>query len=345
MFLSRSRFIAFLLLVASFCGINTQGGDSARKSEQHDINPETQDVSPAIQNTNPTWVTIYVHGTTTKSGLKLLSKFCPDICYGAPGVHHVNNMPEHAIFRQDVKNLSVGDLKRFDPKHFYTFGWSGALSFFEREKAGNELYEGIKNLLEEYKEKYGFYPKIRIMTFSHGGNVALNMVSHLPFFKGEHVHLELLIIASPVQKVTEHLIEHPEIDFIYTIASTRDLLQVVDNYKYEKKRYFPERFFKTTKNNYCQMKVFVNGRGLGHLDLLRSFMIHIPDCLNIADTYLVAQKSIADTTLNVNTTLKKKKKLKKDENPKTIEIKIKDDKFCFYKGYNLLSCVYGKRKK
>lgn len=332
MFLSRSKFNLFLFLMVSFGVVITQEPDSTNK-------PEKQDANPEIQDTNPAWVTIYVHGTTTKSGLKLLSKFYPDICYGAPGVHPLDNMPASAIFRHDVAKLSSGDLKRFDPKHFYTFGWSGALSFSEREKAGKELYEGIKVLLEEYKDTYEFYPKIRIMTFSHGGNVALNMVSHLPFFKDEHVHLELLIIASPVQKVTEHLIEHPEIDFIYTIASTRDLLQVVDNYKYEKKRYFPERFFKTTKNNCCQMKVFVNGRGLGHLDLLRSFMIHVPDCLNIADAYLAAPKSIVDTTL------KNTKKSKKDKKSGIIEIKIKDNEFCFYKGYNLIPCVYGKRKK
>ncbi len=323
MFLSKSKINLFLCSVASFGAIITQNSDSLNK--------------PDIQDVNPAWVTIYVHGTTTKSGLKLLSKFCPDVCYGAPGVHHIDNMPENALFRRDAEKLFSGDSKRFDLKHFYTFGWSGALSFSEREKAGKELYEGVKVLFTEYKKKYGFYPKLRIMTFSHGGNVALNMVSHLPFFKGEHVHLELLIIASPVQKVTEHLIEHPEIDFIYTIASTRDVLQVVDNYKYEKKRYFPERFFKTTKNNCCQMKVFVNGRGLGHLDLLRSFMMHIPDCLNIADGYLATQKSIT------NTTSKKTKKLNK--NSEIIEIKIKDEKFCFYKGYNLIPCVYGKRKK
>lgn len=305
MLFSKSKFTLFL--VTFFGVINAQ--------------------EPEEENVNPEWVTIYVHGTITKFGLKFLSKFCPDVCYGAPGVHHIDNMPENALFRRDAEKLSFCDVKRFDLKHFYTFGWSGALSFSEREKAGKRLYEGVKHLLEEYKEKYGFYPKIRIMTFSHGGNVALNMVSHLPFFNDEHIHLELLIIASPVQKVTEHLIEHPEIDFIYTIASTCDVLQVADNYKYEKKRYFPERFFKTNKNNCCQMKVFVNGRGLGHLDLLRSFMIHVPDCLNIADAYLATQKSIIDTKLKI------------------IDIKIKDDKFRFYKGYNLMPCVYGKRKK
>lgn len=284
-------------------------------------------------NSKPEWVTIYVHGTMTKAGLKFLSKFCPEICYGAPGVHHIQNMPDYALFRKDVEKLCSGDSKRFSRDHFYTFGWSGALNFAEREKAGKNLYEGITNLLDEYKKKYDSYPKVRVMTFSHGGNVALNMASHLPFLKDEHVHLELLIIACPVQKVTEHLIENPEIDFIYTIASTRDLLQVVDTYKYNKKRYFPERFFNTTKNNCCQMKVLVNNRGLGHLDLLRSFMIHVPDCLNIADVCFE------------NRTFNTQKNIKKNGKSEIIEIKIKDDKFCFYKGYNLISCVYGKRKK
>ena len=42
----------------------------------------------------PEFITIYVHGTTTKVGLKLLSKFCKDVTFGKSGVHHFNQLPE-----------------------------------------------------------------------------------------------------------------------------------------------------------------------------------------------------------------------------------------------------------
>jgi len=281
----------------------------------------------------PDWITIYVHGTTTKLGLNFLTKFCPEIVYGAPGLHHVDKMPKNALFRRDVDTLCAGDNNRFCKDHFYTFRWSGSLSFSARELAGQQLYDEVVKLLQDYKQKYGYYPKLRIMTFSHGGNVALNMASHLPFFKGEPVYLEFLIVACPVQKTTEKFIEHSEINSIYTIYSSRDLLQVADNYKFENKRYFPKRFFKTNKNNCKQIKVIINKRGLGHLDLLRSFTVHLPEVLNKADSFALGQNCSSV------------KGIKSGIQSGLIEVSIKDDKFCFYKGYNLIPCVYGKRKK
>jgi hypothetical protein len=274
----------------------------------------------------PEWVTIYVHGTTTAVGLKLLGKFCTNLVFGKPGIHHLNEMPENALLRQDVNYLEQGAPERFCSEHFYTFGWSGKLNFSAREKAGKELFNGIKKLFDEYKKKYGFYPKLRIMTFSHGGNVALNTVKALPFFKNEHIYLELLLIACPVQKVTEPLIEHKEIDQTYVISSSRDLLQVVDFYTYEKRKYFPNRFFHTVKSNCVQIKVDVNKKGLGHIDLLRSFMIHVPFTLNMAD--LVIKNQICSIT-----------------EPNVINCSIHDNKFRFFKGFNLVPAVHGKRKK
>ena len=84
----------------------------------------------------PEFITIYVHGTTTKVGLKLLSKFCKDVTFGKPGVHHFNELSEISLLLKDAQTLQNGDAKRFDAAHFYTFGWSGSLSFKAREKAG-----------------------------------------------------------------------------------------------------------------------------------------------------------------------------------------------------------------
>jgi len=285
---------------------------------------------------NLMWVTIYVHGTTSAVGLKLIGKFCKDVAWGAPGIHHLDEMPSNALLRSDVDCLQKGAPDRFCADHFYTFGWSGKLSCKARELAGTELWGGLKALLAQYKTKYGFYPKLRIMTFSHGGNVALNMVKLLPFFVGEHVHLELLIVACPVQKITENLIEHDEIDQIYTIASNRDLLQVVDFYQYENKRYFPDRFFHTSKPNCYQIKVSINDRGLGHLDLLRSFMVHLPYTLNMADACAMGQLGMPQDGVC---------EILPSHDPLVINCSILDDKFRFFKGFNLISCVRGHRKK
>ncbi|MBP6892682.1 hypothetical protein KBB68_03830 [Candidatus Babeliales bacterium] len=286
--------------------------------------------------TCPEFITIYVHGTTTKLGLRLLSNFYKDMAFGEPGIHHFDELPDVALLRKDAQILQSGDACRFNANHFYTFGWSGSLSFKAREKAGRELYDGVCALLKDYEKKYGKMPKVRILTFSHGGNVALNMVKLLPFFDEKSVYLELILVAVPVQKVTEKLIESPFVSQSYIISSSRDLMQVVDCYKYEKKRYVPKRFFDTTSQNCRQIKVTINNRGLGHIDLMRSFMLHLPDALNFADQACKQSKTLIEIF---------------DQNSDQadicdiLEYKICDSEFRFYNVLNLQKAVRGQRKK
>lgn len=290
-----------------------------------------------LAHTPPEYLTIYVHGTTTALGLRLISRFCKDVSFGELGIHHIDKLQACNLLRQDALLLQKGDSKRFDVNHFYTFGWSGKLSFKARQKAGFQLYQDIQKLLLEYKKKYGYFPKVQILTFSHGGNVALNMVKSLPFFQDQKVDLELVIVACPVQKVTEPLIEHECIDRSYVISSSRDLLQVVDCYYHEKKWNAPERFFKTSKQNCHQVKVMINDRGLGHIDLMRSFMIHLPYVLNFLDQNCGQQPRILPEIFGSVDC--------KPVQADTLECCILDPEFRFYNVFNLVKVVKGQRKK
>jgi hypothetical protein len=277
----------------------------------------------SVTPSNPEWINVYVHGTMTTFGVRILAKIYPELGYGQQGVAHINQMPANALFLKDVDCLQMADAVRFNADHFYTFGWSGALNFKKREQAGKQLYDGLVVLLNDYHTKYGYFPKLRIITFSHGGNVALNMVQHLPFIADQQVHLEMLIIACPVQKVTQHLLCSTYIDKMYTIASTRDLLQIADRYTFEKKGYFPQRFFCVNQKNCKEIRVFVNNRGLAHIDLMRSFVRHIPQVLKNADLWFEQQQS-CDTIFDCY---------------------IQDPQFRFYNGINLISAIKGLRKK
>lgn len=282
--------------------------------------------------TIPKKVTIYVHGTTSSIGLRLLSKFFKRVAFGQSGLHHINEMPDCSLLRQDIELLQEKDPKRFDAKHFYTFGWSGKLSFKAREVAGLELCKQIKRLIGDYKKRYECVPEIKIITMSHGGNVALNMLKGLPFLKNESIHLELILVAVPVQKVTEKLIESPYVSRSYVISSKRDLIQLVDCYKYEKKCYFPTRFFDTSVPNCHQIEIKINNKGIGHLELLRSFFWHMPYALTVADNYH-----------------RNKALLSLDEggeslSPTIIPCFINDAQFRFYNILNLKKVIYGIRK-
>ncbi len=75
--------------------------------------------------------------------------------------------------------------------HFYTFGWTGLLSQRSRRFEAIRLYNGLSEELSKFHDK-GIYPKIRLITHSHAGNLSLNLaavqaVLHLDLFDDEPV--------------------------------------------------------------------------------------------------------------------------------------------------------------
>ena len=247
-------------------------------------------------------VTIYVHGTQHIS--KILPK---DVWYCPKGLCHISESSDECMVTKDAKILQERDKELFNLEHYYTFGWSGKLSFKDREHAGRKLYEEVQKLLKTYKKRYGAYPRVRVVTFSHGGNVALNMVKNLPFIGNHKVDLELVLIACPVQKVTEYLINHKDISHSYIISSNLDLLQIADTYKYKGKRYLPKRFFDAARDNCHQVAVTVNKKRLGHVDLWHSYMRHIPSTIRAAT---------------------------RSKGKEILEYNVDDTGFVFYRGYN-----------
>lgn len=57
-----------------------------------------------------------------------------------------------------------------EKNYFYTFGWSGLLSQSRRCSEAIRFYNEVSEKLEKYHKK-GIYPKVRVLTHSHGGNV------------------------------------------------------------------------------------------------------------------------------------------------------------------------------
>ncbi len=265
------------------------------------------------------WVNIYIHGTYP--GPRLILDHFDCFFFGKIGLNHISALPQTNLFLQLVKNLCNSDPKRFSFDHFYTFAWSGALCFPARKKAGMILYNKLNDLILDYKKKYDYYPKIRIITFSHGGNVALNMIQFLPFLQDKHIELELVIIACPVQEPLASYIKNPEIDFIYSISTEGDYIQKLDFYQHGGKYQFSNQLFDTTYKKCCQIIVSIDGHSIGHFDLFRSFLVHLPYTLNWAD-------------MNFNP----------NQNPNVLNLSIYDDKFISYSGLNLLSILYGLRK-
>lgn len=167
-------------------------------------------------------ITIWIHGTRQFFSRYFFQKyfFCP------PGLHLASSLDSNLHIKEIAYLLHEVDPMRFDLEWFYIYGWSGRLSYQARYEAACTLYKLILTVREEYRKKYGHWPVIRLITHSHGGNVALNLakVEDHPAFCID----ELILLACPVQDQTKALTAHYCFKRIISLYSKWDTLQVGD---------------------------------------------------------------------------------------------------------------------
>lgn len=253
--------------------------------------------------TTPSTITVWVHGTydILKTGIMPLKKWHTS----PPGIKLATKLPEDYNLRQFAELLSTEDPEHFSLKHFYTFGWSGKLSLQERKKASKNLSLVVKHLVKRYKEKHGHAPCLRIIAHSHGGNVVLYMAEtqDAPFAVDE-----LVLIATPVQEKTSHLIQSPMFKKIYSIYSSFDVLQIADPQILHKEtleeqiktittpsKIFSERVF-PAQDNLVQALIRYKLRFPTHIDFVRSsFVQELPYIL-----HEMRQNGSGDMTLRLN---------------------------------------------
>lgn len=121
------------------------------------------------------------------------------------------NNPENQI---SDSNFKVGDL--------YFFCWSARLDPEERLEAARCLHEALNKIIKQRGKKC----KINILTHSHGGNVALNLV----IFKqdAQYSIFNLILLAPPVQYITRNLVDDSLFENIYSFYSYDDKIQICD---------------------------------------------------------------------------------------------------------------------
>lgn len=187
--------------------------------------------------------------------------------------------------------LNKVDNKFVDINNCYLFGWSGKLDPKARLKAAHDLYLEIK----KHNLKH-----IRLITHSHGGNVALNLVPIVEKYKDKNFKIEeLVLLACPVQKMTSNYLSSSIFNKKYNFHSHGDLIQVVDPqklYKTEKKLcdvpLFSQRHFRS-KYNIAQVRIKSSGRDILHSEFLdHSFIKFLPTAMNLVDNIKITHKDI-----------------------------------------------------
>lgn len=230
-------------------------------------------------------ITVWIHGTRLFYSPPPLHNFL----YAAPGLQRACDYDPKYHMHEIGKILGRAAPQIFPPDSVYIFGWSGKLDFGIREQAAIDLYKQLVAVQEQYLNDHGIKPIIRLITHSHGGNVALNL-ARVEGKKEDFCIDELILLACPVQDQTACLIKNPLFKKIFAIYSHLDLLQIIDPqgfYKNDIKasswlsgRYFPEQ------DNLEQVTIKMNGRAIFHSEFVfPRFLTFLADIINTMDTW------------------------------------------------------------
>ncbi len=220
-------------------------------------------------------VTIWIHGTTLTPKAVM-----PNFFHRKAGLNPAIIYEERYHLRKIANAFDTQDQELFPLEHFYIFGWNGKLNFEERKKAAQELCYELMNLHDFYREKYDIAPRIRIITHSHGGNVALNLAK-VKEKNHDFVVSELIMLACPVQAETMHLVNDPLFKKVYSFYSESDLIQVIDpqglyHNTVPANGLFSKRLFPQYPQVH-QIKTKLGNRGLAHIEFLMiKFLRHMP---------------------------------------------------------------------
>jgi len=228
----------------------------------------------------PQNITVFVHGTLPPDFIYQIP-FLHDFFYCPQGLSLVHDMDKKYTL-SNFQLMTEQNPEQFNKQTFYFFGWSGDLNYDARYKAAQDLYHALLDL----SKKHPGLP-LRVITQSHGGNVALNLARIAQEHDDQELSIEtLVLIACPVQEVTASYVHASLFNTIYVLYSPVDLIQVADpqgfyeetrkNIKHGQRRLFSHRHFpKDEKLTHCRLRL--NGRGMGHSDFLgKPFLKNLP---------------------------------------------------------------------
>jgi len=202
------------------------------------------------------WLNVFIHGILkTPFSIYDLARICHN---KVEGTHHsymvdylrnknevcrFQPMQEKGLVEVDLNkcNSSTALAKLYDfqykkllekydtQNYYYTFGWCGYLSRFHRKKEARILFDELYEEISYFRQN-GINPRIRLIGFSHGGNIILNMAKYIAWHE-EHLPFEVdeaILLAMPVHKESDKYANHPVFKKIYNFYSLSDTAQKAD---------------------------------------------------------------------------------------------------------------------
>lgn len=131
--------------------------------------------------------------------------------------------------------------------YYYTYGWSGLMSAKMRYRDSKKLFEQLQKEVAQFK-KQNIIPRVRIIGYSHGGNVGLNLgaVHQKHHKKSKLIIDELVLLGTPIIADTDHLINDSIFKKVYNLYSEADRVQPLDFFA--PRQLFSNRIFRPRKD-------------------------------------------------------------------------------------------------
>lgn len=116
----------------------------------------------------------------------------------------------------------------FPESDIYSFGWTGLLSINARRAAAKKLYNELESLAQAIR-KQGDIPRIRLVAYSHSGNMSLHLTEEY-YARGYRSFSvdEFIMVATPIQANTERYLASPLFKKVFLFYSLGDNVQSSD---------------------------------------------------------------------------------------------------------------------
>lgn len=224
------------------------------------------------------WITVFIHGIMNVKphlSLKNAVRFVTDSVHNTLYSNTIMRMRNDPFFYQNQVMHRIG-LVYIDPddsspdqhslrcmvklfeeiehlgqphnkttNYYYAFGWNGLLSQRARYEAACHLFSELQDELTHLKGR-GINARIRLIGYSHGGNVALNLGRVCKEYCEEQdakpVYIdELVLIGTPIKTENNCLAHSPYFRKVYNFYSLRDKVQQLDLFSHN--QMFSRRLF------------------------------------------------------------------------------------------------------
>jgi len=164
------------------------------------------------------------------------------------GLQKINKLDKHPAVAT-AKTFDYFDLlinnRHPDKNYYYTYGWHGLASPSKQLEVSEQLYESLTKEIQKFKAQ-NIQPKLRIIGFSNGGRVILQLGLINEKMNGTLTVDEVMLFGTPIHQGMDYLTKYQCFKSIYNFYSNKDFVQKLD--LLSEGSFFSKRTFENRKN-------------------------------------------------------------------------------------------------